>query len=44
LGQNRLAEVLGGNASAVRDNKNNAGFDRHGFGLKVGVSTTIEPY
>jgi hypothetical protein len=36
LRQNRLAEVLGGNACAVRDNKNNTGFGRHQFGLNVG--------
>lgn len=44
LGQNRLAEVLGSNAGAVRDDKNNAGFVGHGFGSKVRVSTTIESY
>jgi hypothetical protein len=41
LSQNRLAEVLGGDAGSVRNNKNYAGFGRHGFGLKVRVSTTI---
>jgi len=44
LGQNRLAEVLGSDASAVGDDKNNAGISGHGFGLKVRVSTTIESY
>jgi len=41
LGQNRLAEVLGGNAGSIRNNKNYTGFGRHGFGLKDRVSTTI---
>ena len=42
LGQNRLAEVLGGNACAIRNNKNNTGLGSHENGLKVEVSTTIE--
>jgi hypothetical protein len=41
LSQNRLAEVLGGDAGSVRNNENDTGFGRHGFGLKVRVSTTI---
>jgi hypothetical protein len=44
LSQNRLAEVLGGNAGSIRNNENNTGFVRHGFGLKVRVSTTITRY
>jgi hypothetical protein len=44
LGQNRLTEVLGGDAGSIRNNKNDTGFARHGFGLKVRVSTTISSY
>jgi len=41
LSQDRLAEVLGSNAGAIRNDENNAGLGGHEIGLKVVVSTTI---
>jgi len=41
LRQNRLAEVLGSDSGAIRDDKNNASLGIHEGGLTVVVSTTI---